>query len=148
MPFVPPTPGSILADRIRKMELETRPRRTWAFRVVELGGEEHKVTTPNSQPCHSSCLWASDCIPCLSDNLGICARTNVCYKITCLKCPSGPTPPAPPGNPQQPTLTKPHLYLGETSCNLRTRSSDHARQFLTQRPQECLVEAFLNFPQQ
>ena len=50
--FVPPTPGSKLADSICTMELRTRSRRDWAFRVVEQGGKtlKQQLQTLNPAP--------------------------------------------------------------------------------------------------
>ena len=127
--FVPPTPGSTLATSIRQMEARTRPRRDFSFRVVELGGVSLKrqlETLNPGQPTHCGSL---DCLPCQSGKLGICHQTNVCYQISCTQCHEdiqeqrqqhAHQQQQPPQN-----LPKPYIYLGETSLNLRTRSSGH-----------------------
>ena len=143
--FVPPTPGSHLAEKIRKMELETRQRLTWAFRVVELGGHSIKSQLQTLNLVAPAACGAGDCFPCPTGKLGTCARNNVCYKITC-----------PPGVQQQQQTTKlplqqsnphprPHLYIDGTSLNMRSMSAGHVRQFLAQDPSSALHKRTILF---
>ena len=137
--FVPPTPGSTLSNMIKKMELQTRERRSWSFRVVELGGRTLKTQLQTLSPAQPTTCGARDCIPCVSGKLGICGRTNVCYQISCLEClqpqqdavtQQQPGQQPPQQQPQQQPKSTPHIYIGETSKNLRTRSSGHVYKLL------------------
>ena len=134
--FVPPTPGSVLASSLKRMQETTRSRRDWGFRVVELGGRSIKSQLQTPDPAKPDSCGGTDCLPCLSGNWGICGRNNVCYKICCEWCKIGKdvTPQVQQqgvrGEAPQPQPSRQQVYIGETSRNLRVRSAGHLRQFL------------------
>ena len=132
----PPTPGAALASKIQKMEEDTKHRRHWRFKVIELGGTslKHQLQTLNPGP-HSSC-GARDCLPCLAGSFGICGANNICYAISCAKCnqqdptASQPTTPQQQHQQQQQQQQQQHVYYGESARNSRCRSSGHVSQLL------------------
>ena len=141
--FIPPTPGAVLASKIKKMEADTQHRRHWRFKVIELGGTSLKcqLQTLNPGP-HNSCE-AKDCLLCLTGNFGICGSNNICYSISCEKC-EGEEPNLNPHQhqhqqqqqQQQQQLQTQQLqqqgpvYYGETARNARVRSAGHVSQLL------------------
>ena len=128
--FVPPTPGSSLANQIKTMEENTRQRRDWSFRVVELGGRSLKTQLQTPNPGKPASCGAGDCLPCLSNNLGSCGKTNICYKISCTWCLQGIQDPPTPGSQVQDQQPQHQVYIGESSRSMRVRSSGHVRLFL------------------
>ena len=130
--FVPPTPGSILANKLKKMEEDTAPRRSWRFRVIETGGRTIKSQLQTPNPASPSHCGAEDCLPCITDKFGICGVNNVTYQISCTKCGTEL------GVHGEIMDTKVHHYIGETSRNLRTRSREHLRLLRNKDPKSAL----------
>ena len=87
--FVPSTPKSELATRIKHMEEVSgrNGQRCIRFRVVETGGVSLRQMLQRSNPWAGKKCGRDDCFPCTSgDKGGECGRSNVTYRIACVGC--------------------------------------------------------------
>ena len=111
--FVPSTPNSELAKRIKAVE-ERNTQRCIRFKVVEMGGTSVKSLLQRSNPWSGGQCGKDDCFPCKREKGGDCRRSCVTYKITCLEC-----------------LSRGIIaeYKGETSRNMYARGKEHLQQF-------------------
>ena len=114
--FVPPTPGSILAQRLQKAERRDSQGRGWSVRVVERPGQtiRSRVQTP-IMACQEPCSNTT-CIPCKGRNQGVCRKNSIVYRLQCTQCASqhqGATQGLPHPRDKQPpsSLQAPH-HLG------------------------------------
>ena len=84
--FVPHTPGSELAKRMRAKEEENNQGRKTRFLIVELGGSKihNQLWKPNPWP-DPSCTRPS-CFPCKGEKGGDCTKPGVTYNLYCLDC--------------------------------------------------------------
>ena len=91
--FVPHTPGSELAKRMRAKEEENNQGRKTSFLIVELGGSKihNQLWKPNPWP-DPSCARPS-CFPCKGEKGGDCTKPGVTYNLYCLRLPGRPGPP-------------------------------------------------------
>ena len=112
--FVPHTPGSELARRMRQKEEENNQGRKIRFLIVELGGTKihHLLWKPN--PWAGGKCESDDCFPCMGDRGGACRRQGVTYSILCITC-------------QEERKTKQVVaaYEGETGRNAYDRGKEH-----------------------
>ena len=105
--FVPCTPRSILANRLREVEVRGREDRKWRVKIVEKGGQTVKSQLCKSDPWAGGTCGKATCFPCQKSGGGNCKRKNVGYCITCEECGAE--------------------YHGETSRNMFSRGEEHLR---------------------
>jgi hypothetical protein len=84
--FVPHTPGSELARRMRAKEEENNQGRTIRFLICEVGGERvhHQLWRPNPWPRRR--CGRPDCFPCMREGGGNCYTQGVTYTLNCVDC--------------------------------------------------------------
>ena len=112
--FVPHTPGSELAKRMRAKEEENNQGRKIRFLIVELGGTKihNLLWKPNPWPA-TSCGRPA-CFPCKGEKGGDCSKQGVTYNLYCLDC---------QGNKS--LQVKVAAYPGETGRNMHERGKEH-----------------------
>ena len=103
--FVPCTPRSTLARRLREVEERGSKDRTWRVKIVEMGGQSLRSQLSKSDPWPRRSCGNDKCFPCKEEGGGNCRRKNVGYCITCKDC-----------NAE---------YHGETSRNMLSRGEEH-----------------------
>ena len=106
--FVPCTPRSTLANRLKEVEARGSKDREWRVKVVEMGGQTLRSQLSKSNPWPTKTCGDSRCFPCREEKGGgNCRRKNVGYCITCKTCKA--------------------QYHGETSRNMYARGEEHLR---------------------
>ena len=105
--FVPCTPRSTLAKRLREVEIRGREDRGWGVKIVEMGGQTLRSHLSKSNPWPIRTCGDRRCFPCRDEKGGNCRRKNVGYCITCNICKAE--------------------YHGETSRNMFSRGEEHLR---------------------
>ena len=106
--FVPCTPRSTLARRLKEVEVRGREDRGWSVKVVEMGGQTLRSQLSKSNPWPNATCGDAKCFPCREEKGGgNCRRKNVGYSITCKICKA--------------------QYHGETSRNMFSRGEEHLR---------------------
>ena len=108
--FVPATPGGELARRMKAIA-DKEAEKGIHFNIVEMGGKTLKSEVQRSNPTATPGCERKDCLGCSMGRGkgGRCHKNNVNYKIECLDCPEDERA----------------TYIGETSKNLYTRTSQH-----------------------
>ena len=104
--FIPATPGGELAREIRKIADE-EAKHGIHFNVLEVGGRTLKSEIQRSNPTATPGCSKKDCLGCKEERGkgGKCHKNNINYQISCQSCEK--------------------MYIGETSKNLYTRTSQH-----------------------
>ena len=112
--FVPPTPNSELANSL-KVIAESEAEAGVHFKIVETGGLSIKSVLQKSNPLETPGCDDEECLPCKPGRGagGQCEGCGINYQIECQLCPDG----------------QKEVYLGESSRNLFTRSSEHVNNF-------------------
>ena len=105
--YVPCTPRSTLARRLKEVEVRGRQDRKWRVKIVEKGGQTLRSQLSKSDPWAGEKCDKATCFPCRKSGGGNCRRKNVGYRITCEECKAD--------------------YHGETSRNMFTRGEEHLR---------------------
>ena len=121
--FVPYTPGSELAKRIRCVEAANHQGRDSRIKVVELGGRSLVNTLSNNYPWAPVACNDQECFPCstnASEMFISCRKPGMAYKIVCTICPSS-------------------VYEGETSMCLYERGKKHLSEFSSGVQSNCMV---------
>ena len=104
--FVPFSPHSELATKVRELEANTAEGRSIRFKVVERAGQSLRAAFQKSDPWANQQCGDSNCFPCRGSKGGDCRKSNVTYRIKCLDCPNAE-------------------YNGETGRNAFTRGTEH-----------------------
>jgi hypothetical protein len=131
--FVPGTPGSKLAKAIMATLAKQNQGKDWGVRVVERSGKTIASDLQTLYPVEPRACGLSDCLPCLSGNIGVCRLNSVLYRINCETCDKeintteAPETSQPPGSSGKASNTNTKQYLGETSRNMAARSREHLR---------------------
>ena len=105
--IIPATPNSELAKILRTIaDQEALPN--MRFKIVEKGGRrlENVLSKPNPT-ASDQCVRAETCVSCQQGGETNCQRSNVVYRYSC----------------EEPDCK--HVYIGESSNNLYTRSKSH-----------------------
>ena len=112
--FVPHTPGSELAKRMRAKEEENNQGRKIRFLIVEQGGTKihNLLWTPNPWP-KVNCGRPA-CFPCKGEKGGDCSKQGVTYNIYCATCQG-----------DRNLRVKVAAYPGETGRNMFERGKEH-----------------------
>ena len=105
--FIPCTPGSILAKKLKEVEARDADDRGWRVKIVEMGGSTLRSQTCKSNPWNGKTCGRQNCFPCQAEKGGDCRRRNVGYSITCQSCKA--------------------VYNGETSRSMYCRGEEHLR---------------------
>lgn len=105
--FVPCTPRSTLARRLKEVEARGGDDRKWRVKIVEKGGQTLRSQLSKSNPWTGKTCGKAKCFPCRKSGGGNCRRKNVGYIITCEECGAE--------------------YHGETSRNMHSRGEEHLR---------------------
>ena len=110
--FMPATPCSELASRIRKKALENNQGRDWTIKVVEMSGKSLTSCLQKSNPSPKAPCTDASCMSCPQGILGICSKEGCVYKISCTHplCGEGG-----------------ERYWGESSRTLSIRQGEHQR---------------------
>jgi hypothetical protein len=111
--FVPHTPGSELARRMRRKEEENNQGRSIRFLICEMGGERvfNHLWRPN--PWLRPKCGRPDCFPCRGERGGNCWVQGVTYTLGCETCSAGQ------GGREV------AAYKGETGKNAYDRGKQH-----------------------
>ena len=105
--IVPSTPGSELANRLRKI---AESDKNIKFRIVEKGGQSIGNMLHSANPSSSNKCNKPECVMCNQPGGGVmCHKSNVAYEWTCRE--DGAS------------------YIGETSRNFFTRANEHIDKF-------------------
>ena len=106
--FVPATPGGELAREMRKIA-DREAKHGIHFNIMEIGGRTLKKEIQRSNPTATPGCKKEDCLGCKEGRGkgGKCHKNNINYKIECKIC-NG-------------------VYIGETSKNLYTRTTQHCQ---------------------
>ena len=121
--FVPFTPGSELAKRIRYLEEANHQGRDSRIKVVELGGKTLVNTLSNNYPWKPDACNDGECFPCSTNTRGrfvSCRKPGMAYRIFCTICPSS-------------------VYEGETSLCLYERGKKHLSEYSSSLQSNCMV---------
>ena len=112
--FVPPTPNSELANSLKAIA-DSEAEAGVHFRIIETGGISVKSILQKSNPMETAGCDNDDCLPCETGRGegGHCGGCGVNYEIECQLCPDG--------NREK--------YIGETSRNLYTKSTEHLKSY-------------------
>ena len=121
--FVPFTPGSELANRIRDIEADNRQGRSSRIKVVERAGKSLLNSLSNNYPWPAEACSDVNCFPCstnVSGKFQSCRRPGMSYKISCTICSSA-------------------VYEGETSKCLYVRGKKHLGELSTGNKSNAMV---------
>ena len=112
--IIPPTPNSILAEKMRKICSEEMRESNIRVSIQERGGRRLGQALGNTKPGAQGRLHCDreECFPCNSGAEGACRQTGAGYQIICKLC----------GNKN--IVSK---YSGETGRNLFMRGVEHAK---------------------
>ena len=104
--FVPATPGGELAREMREIA-DREAKHGIHFNIIEVGGRTLRSEIQRSNPTATPGCSKDDCPGCKEERGkgGKCHKSNINYKIECQNCKG--------------------VYIGETSKNLYTRSTQH-----------------------
>ena len=105
--FVPCTPRSELATRLREVEERGSGDRKWRVKIIEKGGQTLRSQLSKSDPWAGGTCGKATCFPCRKEGGGNCRRKNVGYSVVCDECKA--------------------VYHGETSRNMTSRGEEHLR---------------------
>ena len=107
---VPPTPNSELANSLKAIA-DSESEAGVHFKIIETGGLSMRSVLQRSNPLETAGCDTQDCLPCKHGRGegGNCAGCGINYEIECQLCPE----------------EEKSVYIGETSRNLYTRSSEH-----------------------
>ena len=112
--IIPPTPNSILAERMRKTCKEEMKESNIRVTIQERGGrrlgQALGITTPGARGVLH--CGRDGCFPCNTGTEGVCRKTGAGYQITCSVC----------GNNH--IISK---YSGESGRNLFKRGEEHVK---------------------
>ena len=121
--FVPCTPASELAKRIRRLEEANLQGRESRIKVVEVGGRTLLNNLSSNYPWAPMACMDEGCFPCSTNNSGkfvSCRKPGMAYKISCTICPSS-------------------VYEGETSLCLYERGKKHLSELSSSVQSNCMV---------
>ena len=115
--MVPSTPGGELAKMLRTIA-EAEATEDVRFKVIETGGKRVKHQLQNSNPSATQGCTDESCIACRhgKGEGGNCRRNNITYEVECLLC-------------KEQVGGERSTYVGESSCNLYTRGSEHQSKY-------------------
>ena len=121
--FVPYTPGSELASKIRRIEAENRQGRSSRIKVVERAGRSLVNSLSSNYPWATGACTDEKCFPCSTNNSGkfiSCRRPGMSYRIVCTICSSA-------------------VYKGETSKCLYVRGKKHLEELASSNQSNAMV---------
>ena len=121
--FVPYTPGSALAKRIRSLEAANSQGRESRIKVVESAGMTLINALSNNYPWAPGACSDTECFPCSTNTSGrfvSCRKPGMSYKIVCTMCSSA-------------------VYEGETSLCLYERGKKHLSELSSGLQSNCMV---------
>ena len=127
VPFVPATPGSVLANAIRDVEKQNRQGRKSRVKIVEQSGSTVRNILAKNYPWEFSECSDPECFPCSSGGTSkkiSCRRPGVGYKIYCNICKDAGA------------LA---TYQGESGRNLYSRGKEHLQGLSAGTTSNCLV---------
>ena len=122
--FIPCTPGSELAKRIKQLEENSgkQGKRSFRVRVVESSGMTFRHQLQRSDPWAGEPCGREGCFPCAAEGGGDCGRSNVTYEISCSEC------------------QDPAAYIGETGRTMYSRGKEHLEDYSREKPSSALWE--------
>ena len=81
--FVPATPNSELANRLREKEQTNSQGRDWSVKIVETSGRTLKSSLQRADPTPKTPCNNNNCMCCNNGNLGQCSKEGAVYRIHC-----------------------------------------------------------------
>ena len=110
--FVPTTPGSELASRMREIALKNNQGRDWQVKIVETSGRSVKSMLQRADPTPPKPCQDQDCMSCPQGIMGECCKEGAVYRVHCThpSCGEGGA-----------------RYWGESARTLSLRRKEHSR---------------------
>ena len=118
--FIPTTPGSELASRIREKIMENNQGRDWMIKVVETSGRSVKSLLQKADPTPARPCGLETCMSCPHDVLGECTKEGAVYRVHCTHPSCG---------------EEGARYWGELARTLSLRQGEHSRGLEKRKPE-------------
>ena len=141
--FVEQSKGGSLAESIRTTVRRLSPMLGFTVKVVENAGSKLGSVLSNKDPWAGQMCGRPKCPPCTQDEEDVeaCKATNILYESLCKDC--NPGKKAIKNSALYDDRLEASIYVGETSRSLFCRSSEHQRDYKSQKEDSHMIKHWI-----